>query len=453
MYGNHFYNETTRRYVAVFGTMFNDIVISRKTGTTQVQQMKVPINYAPMQKILARLDQDLQLNAPAITLPRMSFEMTGMTYNPDRKLTSVTKLVKASAADGQMHTMFAPAPYDLEFQLNVMTKYNEDGTKIIEQILPYFKPDCTVSVKLIDELGTYFDIPIILNSVSQEDTYEGDFQTRRALIWTLNFTMKAYFFGPVATKKQISFVDADIYPTTDRQTGISFGDLVEGEEYTISNLGSGRNWNAIGADSDPAIGETFTANNQVSNYANTGTGGTATRTSRSEGSQITVAPGLLIDSPIVTGNPNDVINDPPTIALTAGQLYSIYSLGGTEDGTATGNPLSVNPVTGAGTTTIVGALNTYLGTTGVKYKVGDVITAPTQASIDALSTSHKLAILVAVKNGVRVSNVVTGQIADDTARGAFVQSIGVDDDWKFMTVIEDGDGDNAVTSGVAKEHS
>ena len=395
MYGNHFYNETTRRYVAVFGTMFNDIVISRKTGNTTVQQMKVPINYAPMQKILARLDQDLQLNAPAITLPRMSFEMTGMTYAPDRKLTSVTKLVKASAADGSMTSMFAPAPYDIEFQLNIMTKYNEDGTKIIEQILPYFKPDCTVSVKLIDELGTYFDIPIVLNSVSQEDTYEGDFESRRALIWTLNFTMKGYFFGPVSTKKQISFVDADIYPTTTVQSG--------------------------------------TNRNQ-------------------EGSQITVAPGLLIDSPIVTGDANDVINDPPTIALTAGQLYSIYSLGGTEDGTATGNPLSVNPVTGAGTTTIVGALNTYLGTTGVKYKVGDVITAPTQASIDALSTSHKLAILVAVKHGVRVSNVVTGQIADDTARDAFVQTIGVDDDWKFMTVIEDGDGDGATTSGVAKEH-
>ena len=395
MYGNHFYNETTRRYVAVFGTMFNDIEISRKTGNTTTQQMKVPINYAPMQKILARLDQDLQLNAPAITLPRMSFEMTGMTYAPDRKLTSITKLVKASAADGSMTSMFAPAPYDIEFQLNIMTKYNEDGTKIIEQILPYFKPDCTVSVKLIDELGTYFDIPIVLNSVSQEDTYEGDFESRRALIWTLNFTMKGYFFGPVSTKKQISFVDADIYPTTTVQSG--------------------------------------TNRNQ-------------------EGSQITVAPGLLIDSPIVTGDANDVINDPPTIALTAGQLYSIYSLGGTEDGTATGNPLSVNPVTGAGTTTIVGALNTYLGTTGVKYKVGDVITAPTQASIDALSTSHKLAILVAVKHGVRVSNVVTGQIADDTARDAFVQTIGVDDDWKFMTVIEDGDGDGATTSGVAKEH-
>ena len=120
MYGNHFYNETTRRYVAVFGTMFNDIEISRKTGNTTTQRMKVPINYAPMQKILARLDQNLQNNAPAITLPRMSFEMTGMTYAPDRKLTSVTKLVRASAADGTMTTKFSPAPYDIEDRKSVV---------------------------------------------------------------------------------------------------------------------------------------------------------------------------------------------------------------------------------------------------------------------------------------------------------------------------------------------
>ena len=233
MYGNHFYNETTRRYVAVFGTMFNDIEISRKTGNTTTQQMKVPINYAPMQKILARINQDPQLNAPAITLPRMSFEMTGMTYAPDRKLTSVTKLVRSGGADGDMTSMFAPAPYDIEFQLNVMTKYNEDGTKIIEQILPFFKPDCTVSVKLIDELGTYFDIPIVLNSVSQEDTYEGDFETRRALIWTLNFTMKGYFFGPVSTKKQITFVDVDLAPVADFADGQPGGQ--DGSQISVSS--------------------------------------------------------------------------------------------------------------------------------------------------------------------------------------------------------------------------
>ena len=395
MYGNHFYNETTRRYVAVFGTMFNDIEISRKTGNATTQQMKVPINYAPMQKILARLDQDLQLNAPAITLPRMSFEMTGMTYAPDRKLTSITKLVKASAADGSMTSMFAPAPYDIEFQLNIMTKYNEDGTKIIEQILPYFKPDCTVSVKLIDALGTYFDIPIILNSVSQEDTYEGDFESRRALIWTLNFTMKGYFFGPVSTKKQITFVDADIYPTTTVQSG---------------------------ADRNQA------------------------------GSQITVAPSLLIDSPFVA-NSGPIENRVLTTTLTEGQQYQLYSLNdaglmpfyavdekaGVED---QNTPTSVNS-----------ALNMYLDTTGIRYKVGDIITIPTNDDVNSrLSAQARLLIGGYLANSVRVSNVVTGQIADDTARDAFTQSIGIDDDWKAMVVVTDGDGDGATTSGVAKEH-
>ncbi len=213
MYGTHFYNESTRRYVAVFGTMFNNLQIERKSGSTSVQKMKVPINYAPMQKILARLEQDPNLDAPAITLPRMSFEITGMNYSSERKLTSMTTQVKGSpTSDGRVSTMFAPAPYDIEFQLNIMTKYNEDGMKILEQILPYFKPDCTVSVKMIDELNTYVDIPVVLTGVSQEDTYEADFQTRRALIWTLNFTMKAFFFGPTSPKKQIKFVDVDLYP-------------------------------------------------------------------------------------------------------------------------------------------------------------------------------------------------------------------------------------------------
>jgi len=282
MYGNHFYNETTRRYVAVFGTMFNDIEISRKDELlSKTKTMKVPINYAPMEKVLARVGQNLKNNAPAITLPRMSFEMTGMTYAPDRKLTSVTKLTKISSTPGEKVSRYAPAPYDIEFQLNIMTKYNEDGTKIIEQILPFFKPDCTVSVKLIDELESYFDIPIVLNSVSQEDTYEGDFESRRALIWTLNFTMKAYFFGPSSIKRQITFTDVDIAPVPELGMGqpgaqeasqvsatpfrsitpisVAVNDqqeyeyihhLTPGKQYRIHKVGQ-----AVGADDDPSLAD------------------------------------------------------------------------------------------------------------------------------------------------------------------------------------------------------
>lgn len=252
MFGNHFYHESTRRYVAVFGTLFNDIIIEKKYNGTSLQKMKVPINYAPKEKVLVRLDQDTNLNAKsAITLPRMSFEITGMTYSAERKLTSLTKQIKGSPlADGGVKTMYTPSPYDIEFQLNIMTKYNEDGMKIIEQILPFFKPDCTVSVQMVDDMG-YVDIPVVLNSVSQEDTYEGDFQTRRALIWTLNFTMKAYFFAPMQSKKQIKFVDVDLYPSMTQGDGgeqievipvldpISPGATTSGTSYRITNLGSG----------------------------------------------------------------------------------------------------------------------------------------------------------------------------------------------------------------------
>ena len=252
MFGNHFYHETTRRYVAVFGTLFNDIEITRKNNSgSAIQKIKVPINYAPMQKILAKLEQDPNLNSPsAITLPRMSFEITGMNYSAERKLTSLTKQVKGTPTSaGSVTTMFTPAPYDIEFQLNIMTKYNEDGMKIVEQILPFFKPDCTVGVKMIDDLG-YIDIPVVLTSVSQEDTYEADFQTRRALIWTLNFTMKGYFFSPTQVKKQIKFVDVDFYPTFGTSDGgeqveimpvveaSDFSNLTAGTQYRIVDLGN-----------------------------------------------------------------------------------------------------------------------------------------------------------------------------------------------------------------------
>lgn len=215
MFGARFYHETTRRYVAMFGTLFNDIVVDRNNNSgTRIQRLKVPLAYGPMQKFLARIGEDPGLNAPAITLPRMSFEIVGMNYDGERKLTSsMRNSIAISSDDNQYKSVLTPTPYNIEFQLNVMTKYNEDGTKIIEQILPYFKPDFTPSVKMIDDLDYYLDIPIILNSVTTEDTYEGSFEERRALIWTLNFTVKAWYFGPVTDKKVIKFSTVNTYTT------------------------------------------------------------------------------------------------------------------------------------------------------------------------------------------------------------------------------------------------
>lgn len=219
MFGARFYNKTTRRYVAMFGTLFNDIVITREdnSGNT-IQRLKVPINYGPYQKFLARTEQDPNLDAPAITLPRISFEIVGMTYDGERKLTrTLRNSVPIESDNGVFNSVLVPAPYNLDFQLTIMTKYTEDGTKILENILPYFQPDWTPSVKLVDDLDYYLDVPIILTSVSTEDIYEGAFDERRALTWTLNFTVKGWYFGPTTRRKVIKFSTTNYYTDFDQE--------------------------------------------------------------------------------------------------------------------------------------------------------------------------------------------------------------------------------------------
>lgn len=220
MLGNpSFYHETTRRYIAMFGTMFNEIEISRGEGGG-LQTMKVPITYAPIQKFMAKILQDPDLDKPsALTMPRMSFELLDITYAGDRKLTSHQFRKTAQGLDDNSFLrQFVPAPYDLTFQLNIVVKYPEDGFKIVEQILPYFKPEWTSSVQLIDQFDILYDIPTILNSVSYEDTYDGDFKDRRAVIWTLSFTIHAWYFGPATTKKIIKFANTSVYSTLSANT-------------------------------------------------------------------------------------------------------------------------------------------------------------------------------------------------------------------------------------------
>jgi hypothetical protein len=211
---NHFYNGTTKKYITIFGSIFNKISITREDNEgTEIQRMVVPISYGPYQKFLVRITQDPNLDQKAaITLPRMSFEITSMNYDGSRKINSLNKISSSveSQDSGSRNIQYVPAPYNLEFNLYVMTKYSEDGTKILEQILPFFKPEYTTSVNLIDGIPS-IDIPLILNGVNVEDIYEGDFETRRSLMWTLSFTMKGYFFGPTRNKKIIKFVDARSY--------------------------------------------------------------------------------------------------------------------------------------------------------------------------------------------------------------------------------------------------
>jgi hypothetical protein len=199
MFGSTYYHGSIRKYVITFGNMFNDIIIRRYDKTnTPIQVLNVPIAYGPKEKWLVRLREDPNLSKEvAISLPRIGFEITGMTYDPARRQQSVIRNVAANTATGAMYYQYTPVPYNINFALYVMVRNADDAAQIIEQIIPFFGPEWTNSVRLIPNMNITMDIPTILNDVSIEDAYEGDFLTRRALIYTLTFTMKAYFYGPV----------------------------------------------------------------------------------------------------------------------------------------------------------------------------------------------------------------------------------------------------------------
>ena len=220
MFGNYFYNESMRRMTIGFGQIFNNIQIKRKDDTGKViQTIRVPLAYGPKEKFLVRLDQQSSLNNRefAITLPRMGFEIAGISYDPTRKLTRIQKFkqVKANKDGKVLDFNYTPVPYNISYNLFSFTASAEAGLQIIEQILPFFQPDYTVTINAIPDLSIKRDIPIILNSVNYEDTYSGDFTTRRAVIYTLNFTAKTYLFGPSTSQKVIKTVQSDQYSDTD----------------------------------------------------------------------------------------------------------------------------------------------------------------------------------------------------------------------------------------------
>ena len=216
MLGQQFYHETMRKVVVSFGTLFNNIQIVRKNSSGVItQSMKVPLAYGPQQKFLARLNNDPSLGSKvAVTLPRLGFEMTGITYDPTRKLNRVQKFrkVKSSADDAnKLDTQYMPVPYNIEFTLYAMAKNSDDALQIVEQILPYFQPDYTLTVNDMADMGIKRDVPIVLNDVSYEDNYQGDFTERRAIIYTLAFTAKFYLYGPVTSSSVIKTVKVDQY--------------------------------------------------------------------------------------------------------------------------------------------------------------------------------------------------------------------------------------------------
>jgi len=197
MFGQYFYHSHIRKTVSVFGTLFNNIVVQHKEASgSVVNNIKVPLSYGPRQKFLTRLFEEPDLNAPevAIRLPRMSFELTGMTYDTSVKLNKMNTIATPSI-HGQS-TIRNPVPYVMNFTLSVYAKNQDDALQIVEQIIPYFNPEYVVTIKEIPELGITRDIPVVLQSVTYSDDYEGDFSTRRVLIYTLDFSMKTFFYGP-----------------------------------------------------------------------------------------------------------------------------------------------------------------------------------------------------------------------------------------------------------------
>jgi len=194
-----------RDYVVAFGTLFNNIsIIRKKADGTVGTYVRVPLSYAPKERFIARLNQDPNLTrAVALTLPRMSFEMTTMNYAGERKLNTINKIYKFTddSAAADLSRVFSPVPYDIGFSLHIYTRSTEDASNVVEQILPFFTPEFTVSIKSMTDLAINVDAPIILNGISKEDTYEGGFEERRTLIWTLDFTLKGVLFGPITANK------------------------------------------------------------------------------------------------------------------------------------------------------------------------------------------------------------------------------------------------------------
>mgnify|MGYP002889272007 FL=1 len=216
MLGTYQYNQIMRKSVVGFGTLFNDIEIRKYHDDGSVyQRMKVPLAYGPRQKFLARLTEQPQLTRPnAITLPRLAFEMTGMVYDPTRKQSPVQYCLTEENSEGLKKT-YVPVPYNLEFELNVLSKTQDDCLQIVEQIVPYFQPSFNLSMKLVDEANIRRDVPIILNSITFDDDYEGDFATRRSLVYTLRFTLKTYIYGPTSDTGLIKKAITKEYSTTD----------------------------------------------------------------------------------------------------------------------------------------------------------------------------------------------------------------------------------------------
>lgn len=218
LYNEYFYHKTIFKSVATFGTLFNDITVKRKTsdGNT-VKELKVPLSYGPRSKFLSKIEES-EKNV-AITLPRLSFEMSGFSYDSQRKLNSLGVRYNKSET-GSEKSMYNPVPYNISFSLNVYVEHFDEGLQIIEQIVPFFSPYLNIPSKLVyDDMGIVDDVPVLLNDVSLEESYDGQFEDKRVIMWNLSFTLKTNIFKPVKESKLIRQVETNIISTPTGDSG------------------------------------------------------------------------------------------------------------------------------------------------------------------------------------------------------------------------------------------
>lgn len=212
---NHFYHRTIRKVVVAFGTIFNDIQLVRYTKdlSQEKERFRVPLSYGPKEKYLTRITSDPNLTKSVATVvPRLSFEMSGLSYDSSRKQASFTRNFSANNST-RLNSQFVPIPYNFDFSLSIYTRNTEDGTQILEQILPFFTPDFNVTVNFIPSMSQKYDLPIILNSVNTTTDYEGDMMSTRLITWDLEFTAKGYIWPLVESSSYIRQANTNIYIT------------------------------------------------------------------------------------------------------------------------------------------------------------------------------------------------------------------------------------------------
>ena len=220
MFANHFYNESTRRMVSVFGSIFNDLQVVKKDAAGKVlQKIQVPLGYSPRKKVLARLNEQTSDPKLAIKLPRLAFEISSMDYDPAARVSKHKNFTKVVTGDTlQLHKLGAPAVYKVGFELNIMASTQDEALQLLEQILPMFQPEYTVTIKDIPTLDIKTDTPIILTSIALNDDYEGDLVTRRAIIYTLGFETRIRYYRGLTKSKQILQTEVDYSGNVDPTT-------------------------------------------------------------------------------------------------------------------------------------------------------------------------------------------------------------------------------------------